>query len=125
MCVRGTEHQILSLMRAVRQDQWRDADWQVKAIQKSKEIAQANRLYYATLLMNGLNAGEHDYQDLTNGAVSSLDTATAMEAVGTVLGVIPGYFVGTVDFVLHSRLAQSSRASFRAWPAYRARPRRS
>jgi hypothetical protein len=95
----GQEHQILTLTRAIREDEWRDSDWQVQALRKTKEIAQSNRTYYATLLVNGLVPGEEDYQALTNGAVASITAATVSEAVGTVLGVIPDVFVGTSDFV--------------------------
>jgi hypothetical protein len=93
----GHEHQLLSLARAVRQEQWREADWQVQALKITKEIAQANRLYYATLLANDLIAGELDYQDLTHSGIDSITAATVSEAIGTVLGVIPDIFVGTLS----------------------------
>jgi len=32
-----------------RKDQWRDADWQIEALQKTKAIAQTNLKYYAAL----------------------------------------------------------------------------
>lgn len=95
----GHDEQIAALTLAVRKHQWRDADWQVQALQKTKEIAQTNRRYYATLLANGLNAGELDYQALVGSAIASIDAATVSESIGTILGVIPDIFVGTVDFV--------------------------
>jgi Tc toxin complex TcA C-terminal TcB-binding domain len=104
----GHENQIATLMRAIRQDQWRDADWQVKALLKTKEIAQTNRTYYSMLVTNGLIAGEEDYQALVNAAIASISAATVSEAVGTVLGIIPDVFVGTTSFVqlpLGSKLA--------------------
>jgi hypothetical protein len=94
----GHEHQIASLLRDIRQDQWRDADWQVQALQKSKEIAQTHRRYYGMLVTNGLIAGELDYQALTNSAIGALTSATVTEAIATVLGIIPDLFVGTVNF---------------------------
>jgi hypothetical protein len=105
----GHEKQIASLMLSVRKNQWRDADWQVRALQKTKEIAQTNRLYYATLVSNGLIAGEIDYQSLVGSAIGEINAATTMEAIGTVLGVIPDIFVGTVDFTqlaVGTKLAQ-------------------
>lgn len=95
----GHEHQVMTMTRNVREQQWREADWQVKALQKSKEIATSHRQYYATLLANGLVPGELDHQSLTNAAVGSLTNATVMEAVATILGVIPDVFVGTTSFV--------------------------
>lgn len=95
----GHDHQIASLTLQVRQDQWRDADWQVQALGKTKEIAQTRRRYFQDLITAGLNAGEEDYQDLSNSAVASITNATVSEGVATVLGVIPDVFVGTVDYV--------------------------
>ncbi len=54
------ERQLLELAREVRQQQWREADWQVQALQKNKAIAQTNRRYYAQLLQNGLIGGEQE-----------------------------------------------------------------
>lgn len=105
----GHEQQIATLTRAVRQEQWRDADWQVKALLKTKEIAQTNRTYYGMLLANGLIAGEEDYQALVSAAVAAIDAATVSEAIGTVLGIIPDVFVGTTAFVqlpVGTKLAQ-------------------
>ena len=43
------EREMLALGLAIRQDQWRDADWQVQALQQTKDVNQTNLLYYANL----------------------------------------------------------------------------
>ena len=48
------EREMLALL-AIRQDQWRDADWQVQALQQTKDINQTNLLYYTDLYQNGLH----------------------------------------------------------------------
>ena len=75
----GHERELLNLTRAIRQDQWRDADWQRQALQKTKEVAQTNRRYYATLIQNGLNSGELQYQDLTAVSLSTHVAANVIE----------------------------------------------
>ena len=42
------EREMLALGLAIRQDQWRDADWQVQALQQTKDVNQTNLLYYAS-----------------------------------------------------------------------------
>src|SRR6185312_6570713 len=61
----GHERELLNLQLSIRKDQWRDADWQRQALIKTKEVAQTNRRYYATLIANDLNSGERQYQDQT------------------------------------------------------------
>jgi len=50
----GHEKDLLELSLSVRQDQWRDADWQVQALQQTKEVNQTNLLYYTNLYQNDL-----------------------------------------------------------------------
>ena len=45
----GQERDMLTLGISIRQDQWRDADWQVQALQQTKDVNQTNLLYYTTL----------------------------------------------------------------------------
>ena len=58
----------MDLQLLARQDQWRDSDWQVEALQKTKAISQANLAYYNLLIANGLISGELGYQDLTEAS---------------------------------------------------------
>lgn len=93
------ERQLTELSRAVREDAWRSADWEVQALKKAKELAQNQLQYYTALIAAGLNSGEVDYQGLTDGAIGALTASVISQTVATILGVIPDVFVGTSDFV--------------------------
>jgi len=88
------EEHIATLDRSVRQDQWRDADWQRLALQTSKEVAQTNRRYYATLIQAGLLSGEHQFQDLEGVALSTHAAANIVDGVAEIMELIPDLFVG-------------------------------
>jgi len=92
------ERQLLTLGLSVRQNQWRDADWQVQALRKTKEIAQTRRAYYQVLIDNGLNGGEIDYRDLTNASTGVKAAGNVSEAIAQLMHLIPDVFVGTVNF---------------------------
>ena len=47
------EREMLTLGLAIRQDQWRDADWQVQALQQTKDVSQTNLLYYCEPVPGG------------------------------------------------------------------------
>lgn len=95
------ERQILSLAIEIRQNQWREADWQVQALRKTKEVAQANRNYYQGLLNGGLNSGESQYQALTGVALGFLSASMVSEAIGEVLNFIPDTYVGFPSSFVH------------------------
>jgi len=88
------ERQLLSLTIEVRQHQWREADWQVQALRKTKEMTQANRNYFQELIDGGLNSGESQSQALTGVALSFLSAGMVSEAIGEVLNFIPDPYVG-------------------------------
>jgi hypothetical protein len=90
----GHERELLNLQQSIRKDQWRDADWQRQALLKTKEVAQTNRRYYATLIQNGLNSGELQYQNLTGVSLSTRAAANVIEAVAEAMDLIPDLFVG-------------------------------
>jgi hypothetical protein len=90
----GQELEILNLARAIRQDQWREADWQRQALQTSKAVAQTNRRYYAALIQNGLNSGELQYEDLIAVSLSSHVAANIIDGVAEAMDLIPDLFVG-------------------------------
>jgi hypothetical protein len=97
--VRGRhEQQVFELNRAIRKEQWRDADWQVQSANIAKQLAQTRYGYYDGLVNRGLVAGEIDYRELSHGSFGATGAATVSEAIGTVLGVIPDVFVGTSNF---------------------------
>jgi hypothetical protein len=91
------EQQVLGLTRAIRQEQWRDADWQVQGARIAKQMAEAKVTYYTTLMTKGLIAGEIDYRELENGSFGAIAAASVSEAIGTVLGVIPDVWIGTLS----------------------------
>ena len=83
------EREMLALGIAIRQDQWRDADWQVQALQQTKDVNQANLLYYASLYQNGLINNEIQNLDLTTNALQTRTGANVTEAVGEIMNIIP------------------------------------
>jgi hypothetical protein len=92
------ERELAHLNQKVREDVWRDADWQVQALDKSKQSLQASRRYYANLIANGLIAHESAYVDMTNVSMDDRAAANISRGVAEVMDMIPDLFVGTVDF---------------------------
>jgi hypothetical protein len=92
------ERQLLDLTLEIRQNQWREADWQVQALKKTQEVSQARRQYNALLIQNGFISGEVQYEALTDVALSDQEASRIMEAIGTVMGFIPDLNVGTMTF---------------------------
>lgn len=91
------EREMLALGIAVRQDQWRDADWQVQALQQTKDLNQANLLYYASLYQGGLLNDENQNLDLTTSALASRTGANLIETMGEIMNIIPDPFVGAMS----------------------------
>jgi hypothetical protein len=90
----GHELELLNLALSIRKDQWREADWQRQALIKTKEVAQTNRRYYATLILNGLNSGELQYESLNGVSLSTHAAANVIEGVAEAMELIPDLFVG-------------------------------
>lgn len=88
------ERQLLNLALEVRQNQWREADWQVQALQKTKQIAQTRLQYYNTLIANGLIAGEAQYESLTITSTTLRSAGNIAEAIGQAMNFIPDPNVG-------------------------------
>jgi hypothetical protein len=93
----GQERDMLTLGISIRQDQWRDADWQVQALQQTKEVNQTNLLYYTTLHQNDLINNEIQNLNLANNSLQTRTGANISAAVGEVFHVIPDGFVGAVS----------------------------
>jgi hypothetical protein len=91
------EREMQALGIAIRQDQWRDADWQVQALQQAKDMHQANLIYYASLYQNGLLNNEIQNLDLTTNALMTRTGANVVEAAGEILNIIPDPFVGAMS----------------------------
>jgi hypothetical protein len=90
----GQERDLLALGLSIRQDQWRDADWQVQALQQTKDVNQTNLLYYTNLYNNGLINFEILNQTLATNAMQTRTGANITEAFGEAMKVIPDIFVG-------------------------------
>jgi hypothetical protein len=90
----GHERQLLTLALEVRQNQWREADWQLQALGKTKEIAQTRLAYYKQLIANGLNAGEIAYESLLGTSRDTRISASVTDAVAQAAGLIPDLFTG-------------------------------
>jgi hypothetical protein len=88
------ETQLCDMTMKVRQDQWREADWQLKALRKSKEVSQTNRRYFKQLIDLGLNNGELNFQSETLVSVGLQTSAIHEEETGAALRLIPDLFLG-------------------------------
>ncbi|MFM0007486.1 hypothetical protein PQR57_41890 [Paraburkholderia dipogonis] len=88
------ERQTLNLTEEVRRMEFREADWQVQALQKTKQAAQARRQYYADLIASGLIPNEHAYENLTGASMTTRAAGNVVEAVGQVMNLIPDMTIG-------------------------------
>jgi hypothetical protein len=93
----GQERDMLTLGISVRQDQWRDADWQVQALQQTKELNQTNLLYFTALYQNDLINNEIQNLNLANNAMLTRTGANIAGAIGEVFHVVPDGFVGALS----------------------------
>lgn len=88
------ERQLLNLALEVRQNQWREADWQVQALQKTKEIAQTHLRYYQNLIANGLISGEAEYEGLLIASTTMRSAGNISETIGQAMNLAPDPHVG-------------------------------
>jgi len=88
------ERQMLNLTEEIRRLEFREADWQVQALQKTKLAAQARRQYYADLIANGLIPREQAYQNLTGVSMTTRAAGNVVEGVGQVMNLIPDNTTG-------------------------------
>jgi hypothetical protein len=93
----GQERDMLTLGISIRQDQWRDADWQVQALQQTKDVNQTNLLYYTTLYQNDLINNEIQNLNLANNSMQTRTGANIAGAIGEVFHVVPDGFVGALS----------------------------
>ena len=93
------ERQLLQLAIEIKQNQWRDADWQVQALRKAKESAQTRLRYYETLLANGLNSGEIGYGSLTDVSMASRTSGNVSEMVAQSVGATPDAWYGVAGIM--------------------------
>ncbi len=100
LAARRAEHEreLLLLGLDARRDQWREADWQVQALQKTKAVSQANFKYFTGLIQAGLISGEIAYQDLTIASTVLRGVGNVFEGVAQGVGAIPNTFIGVAGF---------------------------
>ena len=77
---------MLTLGISIHQDQWRDADWQVQAMQQNKDADQVGAALLQTLYQNALI--DDEIQNL-NFAKNAMQTRTGANIAGAVGGSIP------------------------------------
>lgn len=88
------ERQLLSLTLEIRQDQWRQADWQVQALGKTKEIAQTRERYYTLLIENALNNREEEHEALVVASTAVRAAGNISEGIAQVMSAVPDFFPG-------------------------------
>ncbi|MBX3320382.1 MAG: hypothetical protein KF890_10930, partial [Nitrospira sp.] len=89
------ERQLLSLALEIRQNQWRESDWQVQALRKAREMALTRKRYFEQLIENGLIANEEQYRTLTGTALGFNTAGSISEGIAQVMNVIPDIWVGS------------------------------
>jgi hypothetical protein len=108
----GQEREVLSLGLASQEDQWRDADWSIEALQKTKAMSQTNLNYYQGLIQAGLIGQETAYQDLTIASTVTRGVAETIDASSGASSAAGNYFVGTAGFggspLIYSQLPPGS-----------------
>jgi hypothetical protein len=91
------DREMLALGISIREDQWRDADWQVQALQQTKDVNQTNLLYTAGLYRSGLINDEIQNLNLTVNAMQTRTSANTIEAIGEAMNIVPDFFVGAMS----------------------------
>ena len=86
------ESELLALGLSIRQDQWHAADWQVQALQQTKDVNQTNLIYYTNLYQNGLINDEMQNLTLATNAMQTRTSANIMAAVGGSMTIVPCTF---------------------------------
>jgi hypothetical protein len=92
------ERQLLHLALEVRQNQWREADWQLQALRKTKEGTQTRKRYIELLILKGLNSGEIGYEALTGVSMGSRVAGNVSEAIAQGMGLVPDFWTGGAGF---------------------------
>jgi hypothetical protein len=92
------ERQLLDLALQIKQNQWREADWQVQALQKTKEETQAKLAYYTNLIQNGLISNEVQYQGLIGTSLAARTDANISEGIGQSMTTVPDFWFGAAGF---------------------------
>ena len=94
----GQERELLTLGLETKKDMWREADWQIEALQNTKAVSQANLSYYTGMRDRGLINGELSYQALTQISTYLRGGGNALEAVGGAMSAAGNFFMGVAGF---------------------------
>ncbi|MFI0366539.1 neuraminidase-like domain-containing protein [Actinomadura sp. 1N219] len=92
------ERQLAELGLRTRQFQWREADWQVQALQKTKQGALTRLAYHQALLRAGNNAGEIGYEAMTVVSTASRIAGNVSEGIAQGIGLSPDFWLGVAGF---------------------------
>jgi Tc toxin complex TcA C-terminal TcB-binding domain len=96
----GQERDMLTLGISIRQDQWRDADWQVQALQQTKDVNQTHLLYYTNLYQKDLINDEIQNLNLTTAAMLTRTGANVVSGTGEFFHILPDSNVGAMSSFL-------------------------
>lgn len=94
----GHERELFTLGMEARKDQWRDADWQIEALQKTKAISQINLQYYNNLIQTFPINSEIAYQALTITSTVLRGVGNISEGIAEGVGAVPNMFDGIAGF---------------------------
>lgn len=109
------ERQINDLILHIRENQWRDIDWQVQSLEKAKAMSLTNLTHYRNLITAGLLVGEAQYEPLTTTSTALRTAGNVVEAIGQAMNLIPdpnvGFPVSFLTLPPGKKLAQIFAAS--------------
>ena len=114
------ENQLHALTLSIRENQWRDSDWQVQALQKTKESAQLRRTYNNNLFIANLIALEQLHESQSLSAINWRLSSNIAEVFSQVLRFVNDFYIGQNNFQhvpLGSKLADAGSALSRAYGA--------
>jgi hypothetical protein len=100
----GQERELLTLGLEIKKDMWREADWQIEALQKTKATSQTNLSYFIGLKTRGLVAegglieGEVAYKTLTKVSTVLRAAGNGIEAAAGAMSAAGNYFMGVAGF---------------------------
>ncbi|MER8595739.1 hypothetical protein NKH33_30040 [Mesorhizobium sp. M1182] len=106
------EVQVNRLMLDVRQSQWREADWQLQALHKAREILELKKQHLEHLIRVGYNPDERAYFTFMQLAESLTLGTEAFEILAQFLLAVPEVYVGVcsmVKFVSGQKLATGAK----------------
>jgi hypothetical protein len=90
------EVQINRLLLDVRRSQWREADWQLQALHKAREILQLKKQHLEGLIRAGYNSDERAYFNYMQLAEWRTLGGQSIELIGKSLLSIPESYIGNV-----------------------------